>query len=134
MKSLFFGFNPPFLSDIAVMPVQADERLIKNDLLQLLLTSPGERVFRGNFGTAVRSTLFEQIDDISIDSLRSSILEAIDTFEPRVKVSELLIQPEENKNQLSIKLFGSLINTPNKTLEIDLSLPLNNTIPQEQLI
>jgi phage baseplate assembly protein W len=125
-KSLFFGFNPPFLTDISVMPVQTDERLIKNDLLQLLLTTPGERVFRPDFGTDLKGSLFEPIDTFTINNIRQSIIRAISTSESRVKVSDVLIDNDDI--QLRIKVFAALVNNPNKILELDLTIPIGPTI------
>jgi hypothetical protein len=52
---IWFGFNPPFIGgQQKVMSRQEDLRLIKNDLLQLLLTVPGERVHRPTFGSPIR--------------------------------------------------------------------------------
>ena len=54
----YFGQNPPFVGGAEkVLSRQEDIRLIKNDILQLIMTSPGERVHRPNFGTAVRETI-----------------------------------------------------------------------------
>jgi phage baseplate assembly protein W len=137
MKSIFFGFNPPFLKDGRVMPVQTDERLIKNDLLQLLLTIPGERSFRPTFGTAIQSSLFEPSDSNTIRDIRSTMLLAIRSFEPRVEVTELLIEPAIDGTQLDIKLFGFIKNEPDIELEVELALPLGpaaTPAPPAQLI
>ncbi|MCK9558808.1 MAG: GPW/gp25 family protein, partial [Candidatus Cloacimonetes bacterium] len=100
-KATYYGFNPPFLSTIdtisntnqyntepnkyrGILPRQVDMRLVKNDLLQLLLTVPGERVQRPDFGTLLRSTVFEPMTSSVISNLQANILSAIDTYEPRL--------------------------------------------------
>lgn len=106
----WFGFNPPFLSgqagNLRVLPRQADARLIKNDLIQLLLTAPGERIMRPEFGSQIRPTLFEPIDDIQIEQLRESIKQTIARYEPRVDVTEIRIEQTQEENRLEIKLYG----------------------------
>lgn len=124
MRSTYFGFNPPFFRPGRVMPVQTDERLIKNDLLQLLLTSPGERVFRPDFGTELRRSTFEPIDTFTINNLKESIAQAIKQFEPRVSTSNVVIVRDDNNNQLNVKVFAALTIDPNRILELDLTIPI----------
>lgn len=124
MRSVYFGFNPPFFRPGRVMPVQTDERLIKNDLLQLLLTSPGERAFRPNFGTELRRSTFEPIDTFTINSLKVSIAQAIKQFEPRVSTSEVVIERDDDHNQLNVKVFAALTIDPNRVLELNLTIPI----------
>lgn len=124
MKSTYFGFNPPFFRPGRVMPVQTDERLIKNDLLQLLLTVPGERAFRPDFGTELRRSTFEQIDNFTINAIKSSISTSIRRFEPRVSTSEIIVERDDNNNQLNVKVFAALTIDPNRILELDLTIPI----------
>lgn len=123
IKAVFFGFNPPFLTSSGqVLPTQTDERLIKNDLLQLLLTIPGERPFRPTFGSPLRQALFEPIDTLSLGNLKSGILRAIKLNEPRVTTTDLRIETD-GENTLRVKLFAFLTISPNIQLQIDLKLP-----------
>lgn len=122
IKAVYFGFNPPFLAGGQIMPTQTDERLIKNDLLQLLLTVPGERPFRPTFGSPLKQALFEPIDSLSINNLRNGILRAIKINEPRVTVTGLEITTD-GANTLYVKLFAFLTISPNIQLQIDLGLP-----------
>ena len=127
-NSTYFGFNPPFLTATQVMPLQTDERLIKNDLLQLLLTVPGERSFRPEFGTAIKSTLFEPIDTISTDAIRQTIIEAIQKFEPRVILNHIIVEAQPDKNQINIQLFCSLTTSPNLQFTLELNLPAGPSV------
>jgi len=101
----FFGFNPPFLGgNQNVLSRQEDIRLIKNDILQLLLTSPGQRVMRPNFGTSINFQLFDPLDEEADgnDQLRDSIASAIKEHEPRVRVQKVDLIDNTNKNLLEI--------------------------------
>lgn len=137
-RSTYFGFNPPFLTPTQVMPLQTDERLIKNDILQLLLTVPGERSFRPDFGTSILSTLFEPIDNITLVNLRKSIITAIKKFEPRVIVNDVIINLNPDQSMISIKVFCALTTTPNLQFSVDLNLPTGPTItstsPRQQAV
>lgn len=127
-RSTYFGFNPPFLTPAQVMPLQTDERLIKNDILQLLLTSPGERSFRPDFGTAIKSSMFEPIDSISTDDIRNTIITALQKFEPRVILNDIIVEAQPDKNQINIQLFCALTTAPNLQFTLELNLPAGPSV------
>lgn len=127
-RATWFGFDPPFLDGDIVMPLQLDERLIKNDLLQLLMTSPGERVMRPDFGTPIRTAVLEEQNDFVLESnLRSSIISQMSKYENRVTVAD--IQIERSEHTVIIKLFGSINvkNNPKTDFDIELKLPTSVT-------
>ncbi len=126
--AIFFGMNPPFLSGPQnVLSRQEDSQLIKNDLLQLLLTVPGERVMRPTFGVPLRSFVFEQLINSDISSLESAIASAINTWEPRVAIDELTALPDSsNTNGLQIRLVVHLVNDPSVQLVIEQFINLTN--------
>lgn len=121
----YFGFNPPFLTPESVLPTQYDERLIKNDLLQLLLTSPGERVMRPDFGTELRKFPFEQMDRRSLDRLESSIKVAIERFEERVLFKKLTIVKRPDQNGVIVSVQVALTIDPNIILAVE--VPIQNS-------
>lgn len=115
----YFGYNPPFIGGPEnIFSRQEDSQLIKNDLLQLLLTVPGDRVNRPTYGTPLRSFVFEQNTSGDLEVLRSDILRSIEQFEPRVNVLQLNIV-EHDTNDIRIFLVVALRNDPKTTLTID---------------
>jgi len=62
---------------------------IKADLLQLLLTSPGERVMTPLFGTPLKKLMFEQGDATLALQARDVVAEAIETWEPRIIINNI---------------------------------------------
>jgi phage baseplate assembly protein W len=116
----WFGFNPPFFGgQEKVLSRQEDEQLIKNDLLQLLLTVPGERVMRPTFGAELRNSVFDMNDSETIDLIRQSMSSAVTENEPRVtlEVLELTRVPDENK--LNIYMSVRLRNDPTKVINVE---------------
>jgi len=122
MIQKFYGYNFPFLSDSFVLPPQEDARLIKNDLKQLLLTSPGERVMRPDYGTPIRKYAFEQLDRQSVTELHAGIRQAITRFEPRVQVVTITIVPKEGQNLVEITIIAKIVNTQ-QTVDVSLVIP-----------
>ena len=62
---------------------------VKSDLLQLLLTNPGERVMLPEFGTPLRELFFEPNDkDLELEA-KNMIAESINTWEPRIEIKNI---------------------------------------------
>lgn len=112
--AVWFGFNFPFFrgntligTTSQVLPRQEDNRLIRNDLLQGLLTNKGERAFRPGFGADITNHLFEQNDEETRSTLSNLITSHIAKFHPRVSVSTVDISEDiNNPNMMVIKVFG----------------------------
>lgn len=119
------GYNTPFLSDSQVFPFQTNERLIKNDLVQLLLTGLRERVMRPTYGTPIKSYVFEPLTLRDINILTQQIREAVSTYEPRVSIVDIRAGADEARNYLLLKIFFTVTNIPNRTLSIDLNIDIN---------
>lgn len=120
---VYFGYNPPFFGGHQnVLSKQSGERIIKNDLMQLIMTTPGERVMRPTWGTIVKQSLFEQMTPVVILSIRTNIAQAISTWEPRVKVN-VTVRTSPDENTLLITLLGTYTNQPNLVFEQEIALP-----------
>lgn len=120
MTADYFGFNPPFIGGAEnILSRQEDERLIKNDILQLLLTVPGERVMRPDFGIRLRNFIFEPITSNSLALLRTEIKEEITIQEPRVTVESVELEKDEDNNQLRIKIVVTIKKDPKRQLTIE---------------
>lgn len=120
MSALLYGYNPAFYGGPSgILSRQEDQQLIKNDLLQLLLTVPGERVYRPTFGTILRSSIFEQLDDRQLSFIRDSIIESVRTHEPRITVTKLNLTATDNSNEIRIILVASINASPNLYISID---------------
>lgn len=120
MVAQWYGFNPPFIGGTqTVLTRQEDVRLITNDLLQLILTVPGERVHRPTFGTILRSSVFEPFDNITVLQIRDDILNAISREEPRVTDVIVYLQGDKDEQVLRVKVTCVLTFDPNVKLELE---------------
>lgn len=116
----FYGFNPPFIGgQQKVMSRQEDDRLLKNDILQLLLTIPGERVMRPGFGVNLRNFVFENIDSASLSALKNEIITQLRTYETRVDLVSVDIIPNEAENSINIKIAVTLKSDPMRLIKIE---------------
>lgn len=119
-KANYFGFNPPFVGGPSgILSRQEGEKLIKNDLLQLLLTLPGERVMMPSFGTELRATIFDQLDQATVEMLKLDVSQAIAQYEPRVSVRSILFKPDYEKHGLAIRIVYVMLTEPAKIQNLD---------------
>ena len=93
----FTGERKDFLGRGWAMPVQLDPRTgtvasvayeedIRQSILIILETSPGERVMRPNFGCGIHDLVFAAVDSTAIQRIRSVVEEAMRRCEARIEV------------------------------------------------
>jgi len=86
-----------FLGRGWAMPVQLDPRTglvasveyeedIRQSILIILETAPGERVMRPNFGCGIHELVFTAVDSTAIQRIRSVVDEALRRCEARIEV------------------------------------------------
>jgi len=75
---------------------------IKANLLNLLLTYPGERVNLPNYGVGLKNLLFEQ--NIDLESLKETIQNQINFYIPNIKLKNIALGESEDKHTLIISL------------------------------
>ena len=85
-----WSFPPEFSKRGKVVMVSAEED-IKQSLLILLSTSPGERVMQPSFGCGLKHHVYENINESTITILKDLIARAILFFEPRVKLETIIV-------------------------------------------
>ncbi|GAA0377039.1 GPW/gp25 family protein [Bacillus horti] len=97
-------------------PIQVDETTgrimtseyeedIQESLQIILRTSKGERVMRPDFGCRLSDFSFSVIDETTIRLMQTSILEAVQAWEPRVHQVEVKIdRDKEEMGKLWIRL------------------------------
>lgn len=101
-KKKFLGLQYPMVNGARGLLAQkhgVDQ--IKADLLQLLLTNPGERVMIPAYGTPLRKLVFEQNDVSLAYQARLMISNAILTWEPRIVVSDITVSPGIEREKLN---------------------------------
>jgi len=90
-----------------------DEFAIINSVKNLILTNHYERLFQPTIGSGLRGLLFEPIDSLVAASIEREIVEAINNFEPRARVSSVAAVPSPDENRYNIRLEFFIINDPN---------------------
>lgn len=69
----------------------AYEEDIRQAVLLILQTEPGERVMRADFGAGLRAFVFEPINTMTMALVRQRVEQALITWEPRIDVQEVSV-------------------------------------------
>ena len=77
---------------------------VVSNLKNLLLTSKGERYMQPNFGTNIRSVLFENNTSVIRDILVDSIEEDIKYWLPYVNLTDIDVKPSADRHSLNVRL------------------------------
>jgi len=72
-----------------LLHIETGLETIKADLLQLLLTNPGERVMLMDYGTPLKELFFEPNDTTIQNTARAMIIRSINEWEPRIVVEAI---------------------------------------------
>jgi uncharacterized protein len=94
-----------------------------HNIKNLLLTAKGERVMQPDFGSNLRSLLFEQQDENLNINIKEAIQEAMSTWLPYIDISNVNISQDETKpNQMKVDIDFSLNYEPNRFNTITLDI------------
>jgi phage baseplate assembly protein W len=82
---------PIYKNPLGFLYTQIGAKNLKSDLIQLILTNPGDRVMLPQYGTALRKYIFEQNTDTTKDAISAEISNSISTWEPRITVTAITV-------------------------------------------
>jgi phage baseplate assembly protein W len=68
---------------------KVDTQAIKADLIHLILTNKGERLYLPDFGTNLRKYLFDPYDGITESEIKSEINTAVRKYIPNLKINSI---------------------------------------------
>ena len=77
---------------------------IKSNLVNLLLTNKGERVFNPEFGADLSKALFEMEVEDTYSYIQELINVNVEYFIPEVQITEIQYLPNEDTNSVSITI------------------------------
>jgi phage baseplate assembly protein W len=84
--------------------VSSVEEHVRDEIMQLILTSPGERVNLPEFGGGARRLVFENIDDSTAGMTKARLTQAISSWlGHRITLEELKVLTEKEKIEVEIR-------------------------------
>ena len=100
--NIAIGVSLPFDGPVAFNSTYSTYDQIKSNLINLLLTNKGERVMNPEFGTDLRTVLFNGIVEDTSTEIRNLINTNVAIFVPEVTVSNIQIVNDEDHNTISV--------------------------------
>ena len=114
------GFNLPIDGEAVFTPNFQTRDAIKVNLINYLLTNPGERPANPTFGGGLRSFIFTQIEAEDLEYLKKDIQNKILNYFPNVLVENVTIFSNPDKNTITVSINYSIPNTNiNDELELN---------------
>ena len=101
------GVTLPFNSDSVFNQSFTTKEAVKSNLINVLLTFPGERVFEPEFGVGLKRLIFEQ--NIDEESLKSNINDQVGMYIPEIEIEDIDIKMVPDENTLYIRLTYKFI-------------------------
>ena len=87
---------------VATVAYEAD---IRQSILIILETAPGERVMRPNFGCGIHELVFSAVDSTVLQRIRSLVEEALRRCEARIDVLGVTVDEEaSSEGQLKVEV------------------------------
>ena len=84
------------------------EEMVRQDLKNLLLTNPGERVMDPNFGVGIKSYLFESENDFNTTGIIQETQLQVKKYIPGIKIENILVK-RNSDHEFGISIFYSLL-------------------------
>jgi len=113
------------LSSSGGVAMVAEEESVKQAILLLLATRPGERVMRPEYGSNLHRLLFSPNDDTTAGLARHYVQRALEQWEPRIRILSLdATRVDADPGRLNISLqyrVRATQRTEQLTFPVDLS-------------
>lgn len=102
-KVTYRGIAFPFQKSSQAFPAPAtDDDLVKQSLVQIILTGRGERIMRPDFGSNAFAFVFENNNLILQETVRAEVMSAISKFEPRAIVRSVGVERSDTELIITI--------------------------------
>ena len=103
------GIAFPFGKGTQSFPKKSnDNDLIRENLIQLILTGTGERVMRPSFGTDATRFIFEPNSQVLSSLIQTEISSVITKYEPRVTLRGIAVRRIEAEVTVTIQYVVNL--------------------------
>ena len=91
----------PVVGDVAL---SYDSQAVIRSIRNILLTRHYEKPFNPDFGSNIDAILFEMVSPLSATSLETEIRASIENYEPRARLSEVVVVPQPDNNSYGVSL------------------------------
>lgn len=119
------GIAFPFRADETGFPrANSGLELITDSIQVILLTEVGERLMRPNFGSRLRSYLFENVDDFTMEAIKAEVFRALLEQEPRVIILNIDVAEEniDDANSPHLIIVNLLFDVQGRRVQLNVPI------------
>ena len=116
--SMSFKFSPLSGDLITLKNENAIARAVRN----IVLTTPGEKLFDPDFGSSVSEILFENVDDITAVAIQDEIKSSLQNYEPRVEIIDVIVDPNFDENQFDVVITYRIVGVDIPPTQLEFAL------------
>jgi phage baseplate assembly protein W len=81
-----------------------NKEAVKSDLLHLIMTNKGERLYLPEFGTNIRKFLMEPNDNITLGNIENEIQESVNKFMPFLNINMVSVINESPNSVYGVRI------------------------------
>lgn len=115
------GIAIPFNQASVFRTVYTTQEQTRYNLINYVLTNPGERVFEPTFGLGLRKKLFEQMTDSYVEGLIDYVIGGIEAYFSNIQILDSTIKPYPDENTVVLSITYKVVTT-NQQDEITINL------------
>ena len=122
---MIIGVSIPFVgsyingSDAVFNATYTTNDQIKYDIINYVLTNKGERPLNPNYGGDIRKFVFQNIDGVNLNNLKTQLLDGLKSNFPNIVVNKITIDPFYDTNSINININYSFAGSE-RTIDITL--------------
>lgn len=110
------GFSFPLgLDSSGSTAITSDDENIRQSMMLILGTAPGERLMRPKFGCAIHDILFEPNTAVTASKIEYEVKKSLQEFEPRVGDIEVHAMPDDSEaSRMNVNISYTIRKTNTK--------------------
>jgi len=117
IRDIDLNFRPhPLTGDVSI---KTDSNAVKQSVINIIKTNYYERGFNTTLGSNIIDSLFDNITELTIVTLKEAIIQTLNNHEPRVEVQDVHVT-ESGDNGIQVTIIYNELNR-----EDDLSLTID---------
>jgi phage baseplate assembly protein W len=93
---------PPGVNPSGGIAMASGTEELENAMRMILLTAPGERLMRPEFGCRIWDFVFHALTANTIGEMKHAVEEALQRWEPRVAIEEVSVAPSREDDAFAI--------------------------------
>ena len=108
------------LPDKQNIDIQSSDNLaaIRNSIISIITTSPGEKILNPTFGLNFGDLLFLPVSKIRAQNIGETIVNGLGRFEPRININRMNVSADIPNQEYQIDLVYEVPRFPNQSLNL----------------